>query len=450
MKYQQALYWFTNDLRLTNNSLLAQMANEAERVCFVYIKNDSEFTHPMFQDRGVGERRQRFIDDSLQDLADQLANQGHQLAVFSGTPQKVITEIVQTLEVNAIYVCEQTGLDEAQQVSDLVLKLPHVTFEQNKQQLLFDLTAHLDDSRIFNTFTSFRKYCEQSHHSVHTDHNLIKVLPYPCSESKLKLLSQVPGYQHQSGKNYQDRPYIQAGELAATVHLASYFRSINPSTYKETRNALDDWHSSTKFSPYLANGNLSVKAVWHEVERYEALNGSNDSTYWIKFELLWREFFHWLAIKSGASLFKFEGQRSKGPLTSFYPERFNKWISGATPYPIVNACMKQLQATGYMSNRGRQLVASCFVNELSLDWRYGAAYFQQQLVDYDVAANWGNWQYIAGVGADPRGGRQFNLEKQAQQYDPNGAFVSKWTEPTDEQLDSIDMVDWPLAKEKTS
>ena len=88
--------------------------------------------------------------------------------------------------------------------------------------------------------------------------------------------------------------------------------------------------------------------------------------------------------------------------------------------------MRQLAVTGYMSNRGRQLVASCFVNELRQDWRYGAAWFESQLLDYDVASNWGNWLYLAGVGTDPRENRQFNLQKQTEIYDPNGEFCAKW------------------------
>ncbi len=101
-----------------------------------------------------------------------------------------------------------------------------------------------------------------------------------------------------------------------------------------------------------------------------------------------------------------------------------------------------------MSNRGRQLVASCLVHELGLDWRYGAAYFESQLIDYDVASNWGNWQYLAGVGADPRGSRQFNLEKQTQMYDPNHEFIDKWDGHCDgERLDNVDMVDLLIAME---
>lgn len=98
-----------------------------------------------------------------------------------------------------------------------------------------------------------------------------------------------------------------------------------------------------------------------------------------------------------------------------------------------------------MSNRGRQIVASCLVNELSIDWRYGATYFEQHLIDYDVASNWGNWQYLAGVGADPQEHRHFNLQKQTEIYDPNHSFIRKWRgNQTDGNLDAVDAADWPI------
>ena len=181
------------------------------------------------------------------------------------------------------------------------------------------------------------------------------------------------------------------------------------------------------------------------LKRYEAANGANDSTYWIYFELLWREYFYWYARRYKRQLFRFGGIQNQAPLTSFYAHRFQQWKKGETPFPIVNACMHQLNETGYMSNRGRQLVASCLVHELGLDWRYGAAYFESQLVDYDVASNWGNWQYLAGVGADPRGSRQFNLEKQTEMYDPHMEFIDRWQgRCAGAHLDSVDMVDWPI------
>jgi len=240
--------------------------------------------------------------------------------------------------------------------------------------------------------------------------------------------------------------YLQGGELAAHEHLTQYFKSSAPSHYKETRNALDNFADSTKLSAALALGNISPRQVIDALRNYEATQGANESTYWIVFELMWREYFHWYLRRFQEKVFKFGGIQDKKPTTSFYSQRFAAWCQGKTPYPIVNACMHQLNQTGYMSNRGRQLVASCLIHELQLDWRYGAAYFEQQLIDYDVASNWGNWQYLAGVGADPRGSRRFNLDKQTQTYDPNGEFIKRWHgEQAVSKIDFTDAADWPLS-----
>ena len=228
-------------------------------------------------------------------------------------------------------------------------------------------------------------------------------------------------------------------------HLQKYFQSELPATYKQTRNGLDGMDYSTKFSPWLAQGCLSVRRIIERLNQFEDEVVANDSTYWIYFELLWREYFQWYAEKYGEQMIAFSGIKAHSPKTSFYPERFQKWCQGTTPYPIVNACMRQLKATGYMSNRGRQLVASCFVHELAMDWRYGAAYMEQQLIDFDLGSNWGNWQYLAGVGADPRGHRKFDLNKQTQIYDPKQQFIERWQGHSNNfPLDSIDPSDWPI------
>ena len=106
-----------------------------------------------------------------------------------------------------------------------------------------------------------------------------------------------------------------------------------------------------------------------------------------------------------------------------------KWIEGKTSEPFVNANMIELKKTGFMSNRGRQNVASYFTKNMSMDWRMGAAYFEQQLIDYDVHSNWGNWMYVAGVGNDPRD-RKFNIQFQASRYDAKGTYQKKWLQNT--------------------
>jgi deoxyribodipyrimidine photo-lyase len=242
-----------------------------------------------------------------------------------------------------------------------------------------------------------------------------------------------------------DQALFKGGASAGEQHLKGYFSRDLASSYKQTRNGLDGMDYSTKFSPWLANGTLSPRRIIQQLKQYETRAGANDSTYWIFFELLWREYFQWYGYKYQQQIYAFPGISHSSPTTSFYPERFKKWSAGNTPYAIINACMKQLNSTGYLSNRGRQLVASCFVHELGLDWRHGAAYMEQQLVDFDVASNWGNWQYLAGLGADPRGHRRFDLRKQAQIYDPDNQFVQRWAgEQTLQPLDSMDAADWPI------
>jgi deoxyribodipyrimidine photo-lyase len=108
------------------------------------------------------------------------------------------------------------------------------------------------------------------------------------------------------------------------------------------------------------------------------------------------------------------------------PDELNKWINGQTESDFVNANMLELRETGFMSNRGRQIVASYLINDLKVDWRFGAAYFEEQLIDYDVCSNWGNWAYLAGVGNDPRSNRYFDTKKQADIYDKNGEYRNRW------------------------
>jgi deoxyribodipyrimidine photo-lyase len=242
---------------------------------------------------------------------------------------------------------------------------------------------------------------------------------------------------------------IRGGTVSGQRRLRQFiFEQQAIVDYKQTRNCLNGLEGSSTLSPWLANGSLSPREVAESVRRFEAEHVKNESTYWLLFELLWREFFHWRALQDSASLFRLRpaGGRKRLHKCTFEPRSFARWSSGCTEYPLVNALMRQLVATGWMSNRGRQIAASCLVNELGLDWRYGAAFFEKHLLDYDVASNYGNWQYIAGVGADPRGGRHFNLEKQAQEYDPEDLFVEKWDGRRPSQPEYVtDAADWPIA-----
>jgi deoxyribodipyrimidine photo-lyase len=183
---------------------------------------------------------------------------------------------------------------------------------------------------------------------------------------------------------------------------------------------------SSHLSAWLAHGCISPRQIWWDTLRYEQEVEANESTYWLRFELLWREYFRWYSRASDWTLFRRTGPSDTDFRFDQDTRRFEMWKTGHTGYDIVDAAMSELNQTGWMSNRARQLVASHLIYESNLDWRLGAAYFESQLIDFDVASNWGNWAYIAGVGPDPRGGRIFNLGDQADRYDPDGSYRRRW------------------------
>ena len=223
--------------------------------------------------------------------------------------------------------------------------------------------------------------------------------------------------------------HFRGGEREATARVKDWMwdrRCIE--TYFDIRNGMLGEAYSTKLSPYLAHGCVSARTIHAEVAKYEADRTSNKSTYWVVFELLWRDFFKFQATKHGNRLFRGSGLLPPGdarvPKWVADGEAFSRWSSGTTGWPLVDANMRELAATGFMSNRGRQNVASFLVHELKVDWRKGAALFETLLLDYDVAANYGNWMSVAGL----YGGRvnRFNILKQSKDYDSKGDYVRHW------------------------
>nr|QIQ49259.1 DASH cryptochrome [Volvox carteri f. nagariensis] len=218
---------------------------------------------------------------------------------------------------------------------------------------------------------------------------------------------------------------FKGGETAALARLRYYlWDSDLIASYFDTRNGMLGGDYSTKFAPWLAAGCISPRKIYHEIRKYEAQRQSNKSTYWVIFELIWRDYFRFFALKHGNRIF-FETGTSGLPLV-WNPDAdlWHRWRDGRTGLPLVDANMRELAATGFMSNRGRQNLASYLVLDLGIDWRRGADYFESQLLDYDVTSNWGNWVAAAGLA----GGRinHFNIAKQSKDYDPQGDYVRTW------------------------
>ena len=220
-------------------------------------------------------------------------------------------------------------------------------------------------------------------------------------------------------------------EASGLARLRNYcLESDGLQHYKQRRNGLVGTEFSSKFSPYLAIGSLSVRRIWQTVLDYQAQCGSDEGSEWMKQELLWREFFLWTSQRHGASFGAPGGLQNRRVDAIEDRELFERWCRGRSGHPLIDAQLNELMSTGYLSNRGRQWVASHFINELRLPWTWGARFFEWWLIDAQPALNTGNWAYLAGVGNDPRSfngpPRRFDLERQVRLYDPEEMHRRRW------------------------
>ncbi len=434
----KTLYWVTKELRLDDNPALHHAA-ASDSLLITYCVDPRWFSPYRYHLASLGTHRWNFLQESLSQFNKALAPLGQSLVIYYERPEVQLISLINELAIERLVCSRQFGADEkaalhfiAKRFEDLVIEQVDTTTLFNKDALPFAVED------LPPSYTQFRRALEN------------QAVPAPM-DSPVKL-PKPPSFNHSrvTRPSWVPDPKVTqcqfvGGEQNALNHANTYFSASLPASYKTTRNELDGWDNSSKMSPWLNNGDLSPRRLKQLLADYETSTIANESTHWLYVELLWREYFQWLALKIGNALFTYKGSSSCQRMGCFYPERFQQWCHGTTPYPLVNACMIQLKQTGYLSNRGRQIAASCFINEMELDWRYGAAWFEHQLVDYDVAVNWGNWQYIAGVGADPRGGRHFNLVKQQQTYDSEGLYRARW--PSDQAplpLNTRDAADWPI------
>lgn len=424
-----SIFWFTSDLRIADHPALVAQA-QGDRLLCIYCQRSPV---PWCNVSGTGLQRSRFQSESLAALREQLQTLGQDLLLLNGDPLLEIPKLVQAFNVSSLGTTQSNGSYEQQQLQQLrsLLDIP-VHIHRRRTLLSAEQVAPLPKQ-----FTPFRKVVED-------------IAPIPCTAAPSVLPPPPPGvaFRPVVAPSTRAHPSFTArgGSENGQRRLQQWMferRAIDH--YKETRNALSGLDHSSQLSPWLANGCLSVNQVAAAVGEYERQFESNPSTRWLYLELLWREYFHWRARQDGLRLFAASGIARKRQLKTFEPRAFARWCQGDTDYPLVNALMRQLVASGWMSNRGRQIAASCLINELQHDWRYGAAFFQKHLIDHDVASNYGNWQYIAGVGCDPRGGRHFNLDKQTRDFDPEGLFINSWGGQRPVQPEFVtDAADWPI------
>jgi deoxyribodipyrimidine photo-lyase len=427
------LFLFRNDLRLADNPGLTAHARGEALLC-VYCWPAAPAWCNL---TGMGSQRERFLRESLRALHMELQEMGQGLLVLHTDPRTALPQLVNAFDIQRIGLSAAPGTRERDQLHRLreVLDVPIEVHETNSLYERDQLPFALDE--LPAQFTPFRRKVEKL--SVNAPLPAPDRLPPPPTGLNFEKPAASATLPHPAFP-------VRGGSAEGHRRLRHWmFQRGLAATYRETRNYLDGNDGSSLLSPWLATGALSPRQAAHALFDFEAREVRNESTAHLFMELLWREFFYWRAMVDGPRLFRPGGIRRKKQLRTFEARDFARWCQGMTDSPLVNALMHQLVETGWMTNRGRQIAASYLVNEFNHDWRYGAAFFEKHLVDYDVGSNYGNWQYIAGVGADPRGGRHFNIDKQAALYDPEGTFTAKWNGHQAPQPRYItDAADWPL------
>ena len=419
----RGLYWLRNDLRLDDNKALTAFCEECSEGLILWSATESYLRSKKF--------RKSFIHNSLLAHRNQLETVGQQLHASSSNIFLFLKDILIENKISKIYFTLGISIEEKReeaQVKDICDSLGVSLQGFNGHCLIDAEQLPFSIAHMPLVFTDYRKkieLCIESKDIISKPLECPKMYPKPivlnCDHSSFHFLNGAD----------QAPLLFSGGEKNALERLNSYlFNGRNILSYKETRNGMIEFDDSTKFSPWLSVGALSAKRVFFELKKFESNVESNSSTYWLFFELLWRDYFKHFSLKYQNSLFKLTGisqkPLSKSNLTeSQIKSNFEKWKSGKTSKDFVNANMLELAQTGWMSNRGRQNVASFLIHDLEVPWTWGASYFEEMLIDYDCESNWGNWLYLSGRGSDPRS-RVFNIDKQANDYDASGAYRKRW------------------------
>jgi deoxyribodipyrimidine photo-lyase len=443
-KYSTAIVWFRNDLRTRDHEALTKAIRSAETVLPVFIFDPRVLSADARTTLGfqkTGAIRAQFILESLHDLRTSLQARGGDLLVRHGNPESVLPALMQEFSAQAIYFHEEATDEEIHVEEALETALQSLSA---KTHGYWGATLyHIDDlpfsmDTLPDVFTQFRKSVEKGS-TVRTTFAPPDSISLPVSFDS-QAAGEIPtlrtlGYTIDDTdddtdlRQHDERAVLlfKGGENEAWKRLQSYiWDGDHLKQYKETRNGLVGADYSSKFSAWLAAGCISPRSIYDEVKKYERERIKNDSTYWLVFELLWRDFFRFVAFAWENQLFFDGGLKGERKQWVKNWDIFERWKQGMTGIPFIDANMRELATTGFMSNRGRQNVASFLVRDLNLHWLMGAEYFESQLVDYDVCSNYGNWNYAAGIGNDPREDRYFNIMRQASMYDPRGDYVKQW------------------------
>ena len=406
MNKKRILIWYRRDLRLHDHEPMHQALQQKAQVIPFYCFDERQFATTSFGFPKTGAFRAQFLLEAVADLRNSLFQLGSNLIVRRGFPEEIIPSLAKELEISAVYfhgevTSEELAVESALQKALSQINVPVTRFWGNTLYHRDDLPFGIE--QIPELFTNFRKSVEKKSSVTSSCSTPKKLSQLPDIDlGEIPQLSDL-GLETPKFDSRAVLPF-KGGETAGIARLDDYIWSNNClKDYKKTRNGMLGADYSSKFSPWLALGCLSPRFIYEQVKEYEAQRVKNDSTYWLIFELLWRDFFYFICAQHGNHIFRQSGLQGIAIPWKEDWTRFRLWQEGKTGFPLVDANMRELAATGFMSNRGRQNVASFLTKNLGINWQMGAEWFESLLIDYDVCSNWGNWNYTAGIGNDARG-----------------------------------------------
>lgn len=413
-----AYFWFRRDLRLDDNTALYNALQEHDSVQCLFI-----FDQDILDELPADDARVTFIHSELEKIHQELKKFGSSLRVEVGKPLEIWNKIIATESISTIYSnkdYEPYARLRDGKIRDLAEE-HSIAFNRYKDQVIYEETDVLKkDGNPYTIYTPFKNLWRKQF--VATEHMpySIEGLTDNFAQSSFSILS-----------------LKDLGMKRSSIEVKPF--SLNDlGEYPEMRN-LPAEDKTSYLSPHLRFGTIGIRTLVQQVKYHEVFLN----------ELIWREFFmqilyHFPKVVDHCFKTKYEVI----PWRNNQAE-FEKWCKGETGYPMVDAGMRQLNETGYMHNRVRMVVASFLCKHLLIDWRWGEAYFAKKLLDYDLSANNGNWQWAAGTGCDAAPYfRVFNPTSQLDKFDKKGIYVRTWVKDLDELTYPKPMVDHKMARER--
>ncbi len=413
------IYWLRNDLRLHDNECLHRAMAQSDRLLLIYVIDPRSYENTKLGFSKANELRFTFLAQALKDLKSSCLAMGGNLMIKTGLPEELIpnlvkqfdaTQLIYQKEITAEEVNIELAIDNALQATPC------------KTNAIWGLTLYHKDDAPFApadtplTSKAFRMQLTKNA-AVRTCFDTPETLPETPDVAHWGEIPSMTALNLDS-KKALDSIAFAGGETEGLKRLNYYsFGTELLTTYRWTRNRSLGKDYSSKLSPWMALGCISPRYIYWQIKEYEQKVKKNASTWWLVFELVWRDYFKFLSMRFGNSIFSSGGYRSRDVEWTHDKKLFERWCQGLTGIPFVDAHMRELNETGFMSNRGRVNCASFLTRDYKIDWRWGAAYFESCLLDYDVSSNWLNWNTQA---------TEFyytNPVHQGFKYDKDGEYV---------------------------